>query len=193
MNDRKFDPAKLDKLNNPERLQVIDPDKLWAALEPDHPQVLVDIGAGTGLFARAFADKMPEGDIYACDLSPVMIDWMRQHVVPNFPRIHVQPSTETATGLADGIADLVIMINLHHELERPEALLVEAYRLLKNGGKVLVVDWKKQETGEGPPLEIRVEAEEIMRQLRVAGFSAVRSQETLEKHSLVTGLKPQEN
>lgn len=43
---------------------------------------------------------------------------------------------ERAVPLEDGLADLVYMINLHHELEAPEEILNESYRLLKENGKI---------------------------------------------------------
>jgi 2-polyprenyl-3-methyl-5-hydroxy-6-metoxy-1,4-benzoquinol methylase len=76
----KFDPKKLAKLNNPERLKSINPDLIWQTLNMDNPQVLVDIGAGTGLFAKAFAKIANKAKIYACDTSEVMIEWMNENL-----------------------------------------------------------------------------------------------------------------
>jgi len=49
------------------------------------------------------------------------------------------------------------MINLYHELEDPLKMLEESRRLLKKGGKLMIIDWKKGETPEGPPLELRLQ------------------------------------
>lgn len=104
-NSRKFDSKKLDKLNSSERLKMINPDLVWETLNLKNPNILVDIGAGTGIFAREFAKKIPEGKIYACDSSEIMIDWMKE----NLETKNIIPilSNESSVELEYGIADLV--------------------------------------------------------------------------------------
>ncbi|HMA67988.1 MAG TPA: class I SAM-dependent methyltransferase, partial [Desulfosalsimonadaceae bacterium] len=157
MTDRKFNPRHIDILNDPQRKKTMKPDTLWELVNLDNPGVLVDVGAGTGFFACLFAEKMAGGTVYACDTSDELIAWMQENL-SSACRERVIPvkSEEAAIPLADDLADLAYMINLHHELERPQELLVEVRRLVKPGGKVLIVDWKPEETPEGPPLSIRV-------------------------------------
>ena len=57
MNDKKFDPKKLQKLNNPQRLMDIPPDFVWEKLHIEKPGVFVEIGAGTAFFSIAFLQK----------------------------------------------------------------------------------------------------------------------------------------
>ena len=47
----KFDPEKMEKLNDPERLNDIPPDFIWEKLDVRTPGTLVDLGAGTGFFS----------------------------------------------------------------------------------------------------------------------------------------------
>jgi ubiquinone/menaquinone biosynthesis C-methylase UbiE len=188
--ERKFDPRNIDKLNNPERMQREDPEVIWNELGLDHPRVLVDIGAGTGFFAVPFSRKLTDGRVYACDLQEEMLAWLREHL-PRDVRDTVLPlkMEERSVPLGDGIADLVYMMNLHHELEDAAAILGEAFRLLKPGGMVMVMDWKKGETPSGPPQSIRVAEDEIAADLERAGFGGIRRHPVLPYHSFVTGRK----
>lgn len=190
MEEKKFDPAKLQKLNDPKRLQYLNPDIIWKALDPGAPGVLVDIGAGTGVFAALFAKKMAHGKVYACDISDVMISWMKENLPAELKEdIIPLKMEESSVPLPEGIADVVYMINLHHELEEPEKIITESHRLLKPGGKLMIVDWKKEETPEGPPLSIRIAEDEIAGQLTKAGFSSVEMHRVLKFHSFVSGMK----
>jgi ubiquinone/menaquinone biosynthesis C-methylase UbiE len=189
MNDKKFDPKKLQKLNNPQRLIDIPPDFIWEKLNIENPGVLVEIGAGTAFFSVAFLQKSTTSTIYACDLSEVMLEWMKENISPKYPNIIPVKTEEHTVPLDDGIADLVFMINLHHELDYPSLTVQEANRLLKPDGKIFIVDWKKENMPEGPPEEIRCLPEQIKEQLLNAGFKQVDIYNELQKHFLVIGKK----
>lgn len=183
----KFNPQKLAKLNDPERVAMINPDLIWETLQLTTPRVLIDIGAGTGIFARNFAARMPDGMIYACDSSPVMAAWMQENLTEE--NIAALLSAESAVPLENEIADLVYMITVHHELTKPEQLLSEAYRLLKPGGKAALIDWRKGAVSIGPRDEIRVPEEVVAAQLQQAGFRHVCRYEVLPNHFLIVGEK----
>lgn len=187
---KKFDPTRLDKLNDPRRLEYLNPDFIWEKAALLSSAVLVDIGAGTGFFAVLFSRKIINGKVYACDISSEMISWMNDNL-PAESRGIVIPvkMEETSVPLSGGIADLVYMINLHHELEDPGMILRESFRLLKESGKVIVIDWKKEETPEGPPLEHRVAEETIESHIRDAGFPEITKYRELPYHYFLIGKK----
>ena len=190
MTDKKFNPKQLAKLNDPGRKEIHDPHKIWDTLGLNTPEVLVDIGAGTGFFAIPFADKIPEGIIYACDTSAVMLDWLKENLPAKYQGRIIPLKTEESTiGLEDGIADLVFMMLLHHELDNPAQMLLEVKRLLKSGGKIMIVDWAKKEMPFGPPMEIRVDAATIEEQLRQAGFSNIVQHDVLPYNSFLVADK----
>lgn len=191
MGHMKFDSAKLERLNDPARFESIRPDILWQRAGVASPTVIVEIGAGTGLFAAKFAELAPTATVFAADTEPVMIEWMRQNraevacgrVVPLLSR-------ETQVPLPDAMADLVAMVNLHHELADPDALLAEALRLLRPGGRLLVCDWAARETPKGPPPSVRVTAAALLTQLQAVGFVDIEvDEDALEWHSVASAAR----
>jgi ubiquinone/menaquinone biosynthesis C-methylase UbiE len=187
---KKFDPRKLDKLNDPKRLEYLNPDLIWEKAGLKDPLVLVDIGAGTGFFPLLFSEKMKKGKVYACDISDEMLSWMQENLPSESKgRVIAMKMEESSVPLPDAIADLVYMINLHHELEEPQRILGEALRLLTKGGKLLVIDWKKEPTPEGPPVEIRVTEETIESQMGKAGFRDIMKYGVLPYHHFLVGRK----
>ncbi len=190
MHYEKFDVAKLERLNDPARFEDLDPDVMWAALGQPSARVIVDIGAGTGLFAERFARMAPGATVYAADMEPVMVEWMQDNrAAEGHGAIVPVLAEETRVPLDDRIADVVAMINLHHELADPVASCAEAWRLLAPGGTVMVADWLPGVGGERPPEHIRVPAESIAGCLAEAGFTDVAVHHALARHSLVTGRK----
>lgn len=186
----KFDPKKLEKLNNPDRVKTLNPDLIWETLNMSNPEVLVDIGAGTGFFASLFCKRMSQGKIYACDTADIMINWMKENLSKDENcSIILTKCEENSISVADEVADLVYLINLYHELEEPKSMLLEAYRLLKNGGKIAVIDWKPEETPEGPPVKIRISENIVFNHLEDSGFKNIKNHTILPYHYFFTGEK----
>ncbi|MFV0437920.1 MAG: class I SAM-dependent methyltransferase [Desulfopila sp.] len=189
MNEKKFDVKKLQKLNNPARLKDIPPQSIVARLDGATPAVMIEIGAGTGFFSIALAELLKPVTLYACDISPTMVDWMTENVVFAHPEIIPIQSGETGIPLPDGIADLLFMINLHHELDDPVQTIAESCRLLRTGGTLVVIDWKKQEMNDGPPQRMRYQAETVAEQLLAGGFARITPHDDLPKHFMVVARK----
>lgn len=190
MESKKFPIEKLAKLNDPKRLIDTNPNLLWETLRLKDPKNLIDIGAGTGVFAVKFSKKMKGGKVYACDISDAMLAWMKDNLPYKLSGIVIPTKMEeNVVPLPDEIADLVYMINLHHELEAPVKIASEAYRLLNKGGKLMIIDWKKEETPEGPPLSIRVTEEDIYSDMLKGGLSAIIKHHTLKHHHFIVGEK----
>jgi ubiquinone/menaquinone biosynthesis C-methylase UbiE len=189
MHGHKFDSAHLERLNDPERLRVVDPELLWKSIGLDAPAAVADLGAGTGLFALALLPKMaPGGKIWACDVAEPMVEWMLDHLPKELEgRVLPLLVEESHVELPDSSLDLVYCISVYHELARPEESLRDVLRLLRPGGTLAIADWRKEPTPHGPPLAHRVAAADIVAALRRAGFAEVRSLERFPFHSLVIG------
>lgn len=189
MKDIKFDIRKLEKLNHPERITDINPSFIWEKIALKNPEIIADIGAGTGLFAKEFSKLSPQSKILALDISTTMIDWMNTNICHEFSQITTQKMEETMIYQANESVDVVIMINLHHELHDSMAMIKECNRILKPEGKIAICDWKKMETPKGPPLEIRYTPEEVESELTNNGFSNIQIFDELKNNWLVIAVK----
>ena len=187
----KFDVKKVAKLHDPERLKYLNPEAVWTAIGDERVRTIVDIGAGIGFFAIPYSRKITPGKVYACDISEEMLghlaESLQKEKVENVEPVHCE---EVRVPLAAGIADLVMMFNLHHELDHPTASLAETVRLLAPGGKLAILDWKAEQTPTGPPLHVRVPPDQVASQMTEAGLTAIAHHPVLEYHYLVTGEKP---
>lgn len=189
MDERKFDPKKLNKLNNPERIKEFPLELILKETKISNPGVIIDLGAGTAFFSIPFARIFRNCRIYACDILDFMIDWMNSNIVSENRNIIPLKMNETQVPLEKETADLLFMVNLHHELDDPEAILRESYRLLKQNGSIAISDWRKEETEMGPSIEIRYEEETVKRQLQTAGFENIRIYRDFPNNFLILGEK----
>jgi ubiquinone/menaquinone biosynthesis C-methylase UbiE len=186
MIEKKFDPAKLDRLNNPERIKDLPIDILFKQIKNLKPENIVDLGAGTGFYSIKLAELFSEAMIYSLDISETLINWMEENIAPKYRNIKVIKSHENQLPLVDDFADVLIMINLHHELDDPENLLLECRRILKPEGIIIISDWKKEEFTKGPSVEIKIDSSTTVNQLIKTGFSNVIIDESLNYNYIVS-------
>jgi ubiquinone/menaquinone biosynthesis C-methylase UbiE len=188
LENKKFDPRKLEKLNNNDRLKHIPPEILASEIYIKNPTVLIDLGAGTGLFSKAFSKIYSGCEIFACDISPIMVNWMEDNLA-EFPSIHPILTEEKHVPLDNSTADIIVMINLYHELENPIATLNECQRLLRKDGVVVISDWKKENMVNGPSFNYRIDKTEVKKHLEITGFSNIRIIDNLEFNYLILANK----
>ncbi len=172
----KFPAEHAARLDNPERRRLLPPEEILQFMGLAPGDSLVDVGCGTGYFALPAARLVGEtGRVYALDTSLVMLGKLREKLdaVGNPGNIQVSLSQEDALGLPDGCASFVLLAVVLHELADEASLLGEVRRVLRPGGRLGVVEWKKDDDwqpGAGPPPGERLTAEEADAVVSAAGF-----------------------
>ena len=110
---------------------------------------VADFGCGSGGWVIPLAKILEEGKVYAIDILEEPLSALRAKI--NSPaggeklfNIEARKAdVEKGTTLLSGSCDLVLMTNLLFECENKKKVLEEGKRILKKGGKILVVDWIK--------------------------------------------------
>ncbi len=179
----RFDPSHKQVLDDPERKIWQDPAVLieWLSLKGD--ETIVDIGAGTGFFAIPFAGYSPGITLYAVDVSSEMLDSIKEKQEKLGVENIVILLTDGKTLPVDkDSADLIIAADVFHELVDNAIVFQEIRDTLNDDGRFVVVDWKKKDTGFGPPVHARKTEEEVVTILAGAGFSLTRRAELYANH-----------
>ncbi|MBM3272272.1 methyltransferase domain-containing protein [Candidatus Kaiserbacteria bacterium] len=136
---------------------------------------VVDFGAGSGAYVRAFAEALGEdGQVIAVDVQRDLLRRIHNDAVHRHHR-HVRTiwgDLERPGGskLADDVADLVLISNLLFQVEEKQTVLDEAFRILRPGGRVVVIDWSDSFGGLGPRTADIVTREAGLQMLGAAGF-----------------------
>ena len=182
-----MDPAQIQRLNDPARLEQVDPNQIWQVLEPFSGHAIADIGTGTGYVALPFAARFPVATIYACDILPGMLALGQEAAkVQSLNNITCVEMTESYTTLPESSIDLVTMLQVHHELTDAEDLMAECFRILNTGGTLVIIDWKHEDDGGPPSTGRRASSHQIQAHVEGAGFNNIRCHATYELHNLIT-------
>jgi ubiquinone/menaquinone biosynthesis C-methylase UbiE len=79
-------------------------------------------------------------------------------------------------------------VNTLHEFGDRDKMIGEMWRILKKGAKLLIVDFKKEDTGFGPPVSIRVTKERAVKLFEKKGFTLSKAMD-LQYHYLLVFVK----
>lgn len=152
-------------LEHPDRLQSEDARMLWSRVGLRPGMTVADVGAGSGFYSFPASELVgPTGRVYAVDLSLELVELIQERAIERHrSNIQVLRSRPDRVPLPDGLADRVLLANVLHGV--PPATVAEAVRILRPGGYLVDVDWKKEPTPGGPPLEHRLAAAEARRVL----------------------------
>jgi ubiquinone/menaquinone biosynthesis C-methylase UbiE len=144
-----------DWLDRPERAAEEEPDKAIAALAISPGATVADVGAGSGyITVRLAAAVGPRGRVYATDVQPEMIAKLTERVrAANFQNVTPIISATDDARLPEGSIDLILMVDVYHELATPQRMLQQLKRALKPSGRLVLLEYRK----EDPSIPIREE------------------------------------
>ena len=169
---RLFRPEDLGLLESPDRSLWQKPDEIMDTLNIADGSIVADVGAGAGWFTVRLARRVgPNGRVYAEDIQREMFEAIGNRVRRE-GLTNVEPILGTAEDplLPSGL-DAVLVVDVYAEVENPISLLSDVASALKPQGRLGIVDWTKAGGGPGPPMEERVEPNDVIEDARRAGLT----------------------
>lgn len=151
------------------------PAALLAALELKEGQTLCDFGCGNGFYTLQLAKRVgPRGAVYAVDIQPEMLELLQQRAGPRgLDNVRPVLATEADAGLPAETFDLVLMVDVYHELSDPEAVLAAIRSSLKPEGRVAVVEFREEDL-DVPILPLhKMSKMQVMREFTANGLKLV--------------------
>ncbi len=158
----------------------LDPESVADGFSITEGMSVVDFGCGAGYFTITLAERVgSEGKVYALDVQENALDSVRAKAraggLDNIETIRTNLEILGSSSLSDGSQDLVLMANILFQSSKRINIIEEGKRVLKSGGELIVIDWKKGAGGFGPPDDIRPDPEDIKKMSEDEGFTFVKS------------------
>jgi ubiquinone/menaquinone biosynthesis C-methylase UbiE len=134
--------------------------------------VFMDIGCGDGFFSILAAKKVGEkGKVYAVDIDASAIERFKHKAkAESLKNITDKVGAAEETVFCSKCADFVFYSMVLHDFADPAEVLQNAKQMIKPNGRLVDLDWKKQEMPFGPPVKIRFSEEHVASLIRNAGF-----------------------
>lgn len=161
----------IERFESPDRDAYQQPEKVLDFLDDIRGKTVVDIGAGSGYFSVKLAARGAR--VIAADVSDEFQAYLRERIERDgLSNIELRKIPYDSPGLADGEADLVFLVNTYHHI----ADRVDYFGKVREGmaadGELVIIDFYKIELPVGPPPGHKLSMDEVVMELKAAGFTA---------------------
>ncbi|HEY6305943.1 MAG TPA: methyltransferase domain-containing protein [Candidatus Angelobacter sp.] len=186
-------PGGIPWLDRAEREQEERPAEVIDALQLRGGEVVADLGAGSGYFTFRMAPKVGQrGKVLAVEIQDEMIETLRQRMAAQkIANVEVVKGSESDPHLPAKGVDLVLMVDVYHELAYPFEVMTAVGKALKPGGRVVFVEYRK----EDPKVRIKelhkMSVEQLEKEMQAVGLVRLRTVETLPIQHIVIFAKRQ--
>jgi len=136
-----------------------------------------DLGCGNGYHTIPIAKAVgPEGKVFGVDIQPEMLDMLKvRALAAEANNIVYVPGSQTETKLPDASCDLILMVDVYHELSNPEPMLQSMKKALKPGGQIVLVEFRAEDHSVPIKPEHKMSKEQIMKEMTANGYTLTRS------------------
>ena len=179
--------AGSDWLDRQERAVEERPEAGLDALGIKPGMVVADVGAGSGYMSLRLAARVgPTGKVYAEDVQPEMLKLVRQNQnTAGFKNIETVLGTETDPKLPAGEIDLILMVDVYHELSQPQKMLRKMREALKPDGRLVLFEYRKEDPSIPIKPEHKMSVQEVKLELEAEGFHLSDVIETLPRQHIL--------
>lgn len=159
--------------------KFVDPQKVIDQLEIGDGATVADFGCGTGYFVFPLAKKVGEtGIVYALDVLAPKLEAIESQAklsgTTNVVAKRVNLEKDGGSKLENAGIDWVVLSNMLFQNKFKDVIIKEAARVLKPGGKMVIIEWKKEESSIGPQNDLKISKEEAMDLSQKSGFKFIK-------------------
>ena len=149
-------------------VHFLDSDEIISELNLKGNETFMDAGCGDGHIAiKVVEEYLPDGTVYAVDVYDASIEDMEAYKVENNVEnlINIEADiTKGIPGVDDESIDVVLMVNVFHGFRASRTMdeaIDEFARIIKQDGKIAIMDYKAWDVPKGPPTAFRSSPDEL--------------------------------
>jgi len=188
---RRFAPVMgyqgADWLERSERDEEEAPDIALNVLKIPKGASVADIGAGSGFITERLSARVgPTGRVFANDLQPQMLQILGRRLAQrNITNVTLVQGTIDDPKLDAASVDLEIMVDVYHELSQPQAMLRRLRAALKPGGRLVLLEYRKEDPTIPIKFEHKMSVAEAKMELEAEGFTLAKVDEALPRQHIL--------
>ncbi len=176
-----------DWLDRPEREHEEAPTRAIALLNLTPGDVVADLGAGSGYMTVRLARAVgPGGRVFAVDIQPEMLALLTARMArEKLANVTTVLSTPDDPRLPDNTLDLVLMVDVYHELAQPQIVLRHLKKALKPSGRLVLLEYRKEDPKVPIRPEHKMSVADAKAELAAEGFTLAAVKEDLPRQHIL--------
>ncbi len=174
-------------LVRPERIAEENPDGALDAMNLKPGMTIADLGSGVGYMTLRMAKRVgPTGKIYGVDLQPGMLAELEKNAKSNGITNVIPVLGEPADPkLPAGQIDMILMVDVYHEVSRPQAMIRKIREALKQDGRLILLEYRAEDPSIPINPEHKMTVEQVRAEIEPEGFMLQTPIETLPRQHLL--------
>jgi ubiquinone/menaquinone biosynthesis C-methylase UbiE len=182
-----------DWLDRAERDVEEEPDRALDVLKIEKGSTVADIGAGSGYMTVKLAKKVgPQGRVYANDIQPAMLELLNKRMTKSkIANVSVVLGMQDDPRLPAETLDLVLMVDVYHELSQPQLMLRHIRASLKPGGRLVLLEYRKEDPSIPIKPEHKMSVADAKLEVEAEGFKLTKTNEDLPRQHILIFTKSQ--
>jgi ubiquinone/menaquinone biosynthesis C-methylase UbiE len=179
-------------LDRAERDNEEDPDHAIDVLKITKGSTVADIGAGSGYMTVKLAKKVgPDGKVFANDIQPGMLELLTRRLQKSkITNVSTVLGTQDDPRLPLDAIDLVLMVDVYHELSQPQLMLRHIKASLKPTGRLVLLEYRKEDPNIPIKPEHKMSVAEAKLEVEAEGFKLTKTNEDLPRQHILIFSKP---
>jgi ubiquinone/menaquinone biosynthesis C-methylase UbiE len=176
-----------DWLDRAERDVEEEPDRAIDVLKIEKGSTVADIGAGSGYMTVKLAKKVgPQGRVYANDIQPAMLELLNKRISKSkIANVSVVLGMQDDPRLPVETLDLVLMVDVYHELSQPQLMLRHIRASLKPGGRLVLLEYRKEDPSIPIKPEHKMSVADAKLEVEAEGFKLTKTNEDLPRQHIL--------
>jgi ubiquinone/menaquinone biosynthesis C-methylase UbiE len=176
-----------DWLERPDREATEQPEHVLDVLGVHEGMIVADVGAGSGYFTMRISRRVgASGHVLATDLQPEMLAMIKEKAdAAQAANVVTVLATPHDAKLPRGELDLVLMVDVYHELPYPAETLAQARAALRPSGRVALVEYRAEDPKVAIKPEHKMTLAQIKTELAASKLTFVTSDESLPEQRIV--------
>jgi len=149
--------------------------------------IVADVGAGSGYFTTRLAKRVgPSGKVFAVDVQPEMLTILRDRLGKQ-KLTNVEPvlGSESDPKLPKDALDLILLVDVYHEFSQPQKMLRRMRTALKNSGRLVLLEYRKEDPHIPIRLDHKMSVAEAKQEVEAEGYKLDKVLEDLPRQHIL--------
>jgi len=165
----------------------LNPDQVFRQIDIKEDMTVADLGCGSGFMTiKASQIVGDDGKVWAVDVQKRALSEINSNVklhgLRNVETIWANIEKVGSLKIDENSVDITLLIQVLHQSKLRKNIFEEAIRITKKNGKIVIVEWRKENISMGTSMDLRIDKNELLKEAEARGLKLIKDLEVGNHH-----------